>query len=156
MDDFRWSRIARRLPGRTDNEIKNYWRTHLRKRAQGHRAGEEEEEDQVVQGPREGTGVKPDFSIEFHFDSRFSSDFECVGGEDQEATSTNSMNVFPLSVSEMEHDEALASNWASEITNDFVALHPLEEYDPSGYGYGYCSASNCNFWEFCAGSLWDL
>ncbi|KAM3312476.1 hypothetical protein ACQJBY_032406 [Aegilops geniculata] len=30
----RWSRIARRLPGRTDNEIKNYWRTRMRKKAQ--------------------------------------------------------------------------------------------------------------------------
>ncbi|KAK8637561.1 hypothetical protein V6N13_136037 [Hibiscus sabdariffa] len=30
----RWSRIARKLPGRTDNEIKNYWRTHMRKLAQ--------------------------------------------------------------------------------------------------------------------------
>ncbi|XP_031504517.1 MYB-like transcription factor ODO1 isoform X2 [Nymphaea colorata] len=27
----RWSLIARRLPGRTDNEIKNYWNTHLSK-----------------------------------------------------------------------------------------------------------------------------
>ncbi|KAK3410016.1 hypothetical protein EUGRSUZ_J02073 [Eucalyptus grandis] len=30
----RWSRIARKLPGRTDNEIKNYWRTYMRKKAQ--------------------------------------------------------------------------------------------------------------------------
>ncbi|KAL9691396.1 hypothetical protein QQ045_011818 [Rhodiola kirilowii] len=28
----KWSLIAGRLPGRTDNEIKNYWNTHIRKK----------------------------------------------------------------------------------------------------------------------------
>ncbi|XP_073222793.1 transcription factor MYB48-like [Cicer arietinum] len=35
----RWSRIARKLPGRTDNEIKNYWRTHMRKKAHEKKRG---------------------------------------------------------------------------------------------------------------------
>ncbi|KAL7214845.1 hypothetical protein ACSBR1_027094 [Camellia fascicularis] len=28
----KWSLIAARMPGRTDNEIKNYWTTHIKRK----------------------------------------------------------------------------------------------------------------------------
>lgn len=38
---IRWSLIARRLPGRTANDVKNYWNCHLRKRISAEENAEE-------------------------------------------------------------------------------------------------------------------
>ncbi|KAF3975165.1 hypothetical protein ACB098_06G103000 [Castanea mollissima] len=40
----KWSKIAAKLPGRTDNEIKNHWHTHLKKRAKENQVSSEVKE----------------------------------------------------------------------------------------------------------------
>lgn len=48
----KWSAMAAKLPGRSDNEIKNRWNTHLKKRAQ-------EDEMTVLENEHDGS-IEPD------------------------------------------------------------------------------------------------
>ncbi|BAT98125.1 hypothetical protein VIGAN_09175100 [Vigna angularis var. angularis] len=48
----RWSLIAGRLPGRTDNEIKNYWNTHLCKKLKN-QTGEDTETPNSLESPQQ-------------------------------------------------------------------------------------------------------
>ncbi|KAF8019387.1 hypothetical protein BT93_G0151 [Corymbia citriodora subsp. variegata] len=51
----RWSLIAGRLPGRTDNEIKNYWNSHLSKKINQ----KEKPQNKVDPAPQEATPPTP-------------------------------------------------------------------------------------------------
>ncbi|GFY98505.1 duplicated homeodomain-like superfamily protein [Actinidia rufa] len=52
----KWSLIAGRLPGRTDNEIKNYWNTNLSKRVHAHHRSSP---NQVVEEKKKNSNMGP-------------------------------------------------------------------------------------------------
>ncbi|XP_022945854.1 transcription factor MYB30-like [Cucurbita moschata] len=58
----RWSAIAAQLPGRTDNEIKNFWHTHLKKRAM-----KKQSNDSAIVEPKSKPPQKLNSSNQYEF-----------------------------------------------------------------------------------------
>lgn len=56
---FRWSAMAAKLPGRTDNEIKNVWHTHIKKKLQNYRYTRDSKRQKIKEF--ESQSKNPDF-----------------------------------------------------------------------------------------------
>ncbi|KAL9429415.1 hypothetical protein AB3S75_031262 [Citrus x aurantiifolia] len=147
----KWSRIARSLPGRTDNEIKNYWRTRIRKKIQA----QEQENFQFGRNnaKRDSLFSNLDFNVQKH-----ETDDEHKPGENNFGTD-NSFDVlgFPNSAFASSPYEIRIRDWMSELSDDQSKITQQGGSNIVESCFG-CQASISEYtdtWGW-SGSIWDM
>ncbi|KAK9127544.1 hypothetical protein Syun_016341 [Stephania yunnanensis] len=137
----KWSKIARSLPGRTDNEIKNYWRTHLRKKVQ-------EQKQEVSQEERTNAASTSTRSNE-------KTKFEHHDVLDIEDTSKDSVD----GVHELRNNALLASSPYEISLLDWISssnqTSPKQQQAQNCF-FGSSSTDAEIMLNYCPGSPWEI
>ncbi|KDO50358.1 hypothetical protein CISIN_1g044161mg [Citrus sinensis] len=147
----KWSRIARNLPGRTDNEIKNYWRTRIRKKIQA----QEQENFQFGRNnaKRDSLFSNLDFNVQKH-----ETDDEHKPGENPFGTD-NSFDVlgFPNSAFASSPYKIRIRDWMSELSDDQskITQQGGSNIVESCFGCQASIAEYTDTWGW-SGSIWDM
>ncbi|GLJ05904.1 hypothetical protein SUGI_0027940 [Cryptomeria japonica] len=129
----RWSRIAESLPGRTDNAIKNFWRTHLKKKIklQEKNSGKKAHFESSTHSSSPAATVEPKVSFEkdicYSYQGKITEKprVPCMIHimEEQEQTAITPVHKSPIPNRTYEFQDASASDFAP-----FGAALAQEEY----------------------------
>lgn len=103
---MRWSKIARQLPGRTDNEIKNYWRTRIQKKTK--QSESSEYQNQMV--------------TDDACTSHSSMDQECGGSQQNFPMQPNNNNADAFGGASFSMTDSAESFWTVE---NFWSMQPM-------------------------------
>ncbi|XP_022730937.1 transcription factor MYB48-like [Durio zibethinus] len=144
----RWSRIARKLPGRTDNEIKNYWRTHTRKKAQEKKQATSPSSSSSNCHSSSSTITTVD-SLPFSGTGKVS--FYDTGGPDIAAlTGKNSPEFID------EKGYPMDDIWKDiDMSEEYTIKTLSNNYSEEGCNFSFSSIASPS-WEYCWGSLWKM
>lgn len=129
---FRWSLIAGRVPGRTDNQVKNHWNTHLSKKL-----GLKKGKTKIIASlPSSSKELPENFNV--HSESNFELP-SCYNGETASETvnSDGPCNIFRFSSIQegMIDNDSGSSFW---FFNDDLSLHAPYLTEPlDGYSLDY-------------------
>jgi myb proto-oncogene protein len=111
---LRWSAIAARLPaGRTDNEIKNYWHSHLKKRFQ-----------QNMGRPTEHCRKTPERAMVNNTSSSQPASFKVHQSKCQRQSPSDNAPIFQ----EASSQEMFSSMATMEAMNGFSGKNDIEEF----------------------------
>ncbi|PUZ63706.1 hypothetical protein GQ55_3G089500 [Panicum hallii var. hallii] len=171
----RWSRIARSVPGRTDNEIKNFWRTRTRKKAleeRRHNSGSSSNKKAAAASPLSSVTTasccpgSPNSGAATSSSSAPPSDDSSLregsGGDDAELEEASTATAAAT-----QHEEPQEYCCAmDQLWNEIAAADAAASYALDGWGAGHCyyvaaaealAMPSSPVWEYSSDySLWRI
>ncbi|XAR57428.1 hypothetical protein NMG60_11025570 [Bertholletia excelsa] len=157
----RWSAIAARLPGRTDNEIKNVWHTHLKKRLKDDQPPSRDARRHLVPKTKcePSSAIEPKPTSDFNFPreppvSPQNSSSELSSVKDEQ-TEMDSLEIFP------QIDESFWSDKNSNEQSDLLGVNSESELQTTptsptvstsvgtadcGEEFGFAVDNSMDFW----------